>query len=451
MFKYKKIFLIITFGVFLIVMHKLEAKPIESNGNLGVHWFQAKEIAFTDFDITYVRQAIPWGMIEAEEGKFTWGDQKRMMSIEIAQEKGIKFIPVIRAVGADWALKPSSRRVDPRPGHQYSSPPKDLEDKFNKAYGYSKSYYNFVKEVAHHYKGKCPIVVIENEVTAKNFWSGTMDEYLRLVATAGKAFKDVDPDVKIADSGIPSTLWGYLMVKDIFRQGKPEQAFDFYKAYFKDSFVRQVNSIQELKIALEKQREAIENAEYLLERLNKVVDIVNFHYYESPEILPKLIAFIKKETGDLPLMNNELGARAKLDYPDREKKASEDMIKKFTLSLVSNLEAAIWFPFTNDRHNIVGLFDENKRKIEITTNTFTACMRFLNQSPISYQNLSSEGIERYSFTFSSEKVDVAWSAREKTINLTDGYLVFNFQGEEIKDKKIILSHSPVFIVSKIRE
>jgi hypothetical protein len=358
----------------------------EAKGNLGVYYFQTRELDIADFNVAYTRLVIPWGAVEPEQGKFLW-DAKPLKRIDMSLAKGIKVIPVIRTVGAGWALKTQSQSC--------SSPPKDLTKTFNENYGYSKSYYHFISEVARHYKGKFQIVVIENEVTAKNFWCGSMNEYLRLVATARKAFKDVDPNVKIADSGIPSTVLGFLITKELLDRGKEKEAFDFYNAYFNLSFVRKVNSVEELKITLEEKhaKESVEKAEYLLGRVNNAVDIINFHYYESSEFFPEVVSFIKKRTGDMPLMSNEMGTRYRLDEPEREKKAGEDMIKKFVLARALNLESVIWFPFSNNRHNIIGLMDENKKEIDATLNAFNTSMNFLNRPLLSYENLSENGIE----------------------------------------------------------
>lgn len=111
----------------------------------------------TDFN----HLVIPWGGVEPERGEFLW-DTQPLRRIDRSLREGIKVISVIRTMGADWALKNSSLRC--------SSPPRGIGNTFNESYGYSKSYYNFISEVVKRYRGKFPIVVIENEVTAKNFW-----------------------------------------------------------------------------------------------------------------------------------------------------------------------------------------------------------------------------------------------------------------------------------------
>ncbi len=319
--------------------------------NFGVYYFETEKLGALDFNIGFVRLVIPYGEIVDKNGVINWQAQP-IKRIDQVLEKGIGVIPVIRAI-----------QVNEEKG--CSLPPNDLANSFNNDYGYSQSYYNFIKKIAEHYQGKFQIVVIENEVTADNFWCGTMDEYLRILATAKKAFKDTDPEVKIADSGIPSTLWGFLMTKEKLDKGMEKEAFDFYNSYFKNSFISKAKTLAELKGDLEKSplRENIEKAEYLMEKLPDHVDIINFHYYEPAELYPELIAFIKKKTKNKPLMTNELGTRVVLDMPEaeREKRASQDMIEKLRLSKELKLEAVIWFSFNNDQHNIVGLLDENKK------------------------------------------------------------------------------------------
>ncbi|MHC1564007.1 MAG: hypothetical protein ACXQTF_01595 [Candidatus Hecatellaceae archaeon] len=413
----------------------------EPKGSLGAYYLQTPELDITDFKVTYVRLTIPWGVIEPEKGKFAW-DTEPIRRIDRSLEKGVKVVPVIRTVGASWALRNAVEGC--------SAPPKDLEDEFNGEYGYSKLYYDFVSEIAKRYKGKLEIVVIENEVIAEKFWCGSMDEYLRLLATARKAFRDVDPNVKVADSGLPSLIWGVLISRELLDKGKEEEAVNFFNAYFSQSFITaKVSSAQELKAVFNKKnvKEKMEKAEYLLERLNGSVDIVNFHFYEPPELFHEVVSFIREKTGGMPMMTNELGARYRLDEPGRQQRAAKDLVKKFALSQALGLKAAIWFSFTNDEHNIVGLVDEKRRGIKVTMEAFAASMNFLNSRLLSYRNLSSGGVEWHSFTFQNRKVDVLWSNDAgKVVTVPEGCEAYDFRGSRIAGTEINLTSSPVFIV-----
>lgn len=121
--------------------------------------------------------------------------------------------------------------------------------------------------------------------------------------------------------------------------------------------------------------------------------------------------------GNIPSMNNELGTRYKGDEPERERKAAEDMVKKFTLSLASNLEVAIWFPFENERHNIVGLLDERKRDIRKTIKAFRASMNFLNHPPSFLPKSLRRRNRTTLFFFPLGKSRGAMEQRKKIINI----------------------------------
>lgn len=408
-------------------------------GTIGTFCFRTREVDAGDFPIAFCRVGIPWGAVEPEEGIFSW-DAPPLKKINCFLQRGIKVIPVMRTVGAEWTVR--------HPSWKCSSPPRDLEDRFDERYGYSSSYYRFIKEVIRRYRGAFPIVVIENEVTARGFWCGGMDEYLRLVATARKAIRDVDPQVKVADSGIASLCWGLLMTKALLEEGREEEAFQLYKAYFQEAYVRRATSLSELHRLMrnERVREHIRKGSFLLRRLKEVVDVVNFHYYESPRLFPVLISFIRERTGKEALMNNELGSRYRLGVPQRERRAAEDMVKKLALSVAMGLQAVIWFPFSNDRHHIVGLGDEGRRPIFATLNAFKTSTRFLNRPLLSYRDLSKGRIRHHSFLFPSWKVDVVWSEGKETVEVEGGCSVYDFQGSEVTRKRIRLGPSPAFIV-----
>ena len=434
-----KNFAIVLLFVISLFVHPGYLKS-EQNGIIGCFYFHTSGIDATDLNITYARAVIPWGDVQPEKDYFRW-NARPLKKIDYILKKGIKVIPVIRSVGAEWALK--------YPGRKSSSPPKDLTDSFNEKYGYSRTYYNFVQGVAERYKGKFPIVVIENEVTARCFWSGTMEEYLKLLITAKKALKDVGPQIKVADSGLASLCWGILMIDEMVKEGKEKEAFNFYKSYFSQAYGKKIHSVAEMKYFLKSKsaRDHIKKAEYLLPELIDTVDILNFHYYENSSLFPQLISFIRKKMGNIPLMNNELGVRIKSGMPERRKKASEELIKKLVFSIVFDLKAVMVFPFTNEEHNIVGLGDERKMVIDEMMNSFKISLKFLNHKLISYENLSKNNLQ-YHLRFRRQIVKVLWSKEGNTeeVEIPGNYRVYNYQGKEIKESRLVPSSSPIFMV-----
>ncbi|MCD6220291.1 hypothetical protein J7K43_07915 [Candidatus Calescamantes bacterium] len=433
------------FAIFFLFVISLFIHPAclksEQNGIIGCFYFQTHQIDATELNITYARAVIPWGAVQPEEDYFNW-NAKPLRKIDYILKKGIKVIPVVRSVGAEWALK--------YPGRKSSSPPKDLTDSFDEKYGYSRTYYNFVHEVTKRYKGKFPIVVVENEVTARCFWLGTMEEYLKLVITAKKALKDVDSQIKVADSGVASLCWGILMIDEMVKKGKEKEAFNFYKSYFSQAYGKKIHSVKELKYFLKSKtaREHIKKLEYLLPRLRNTVDILNFHYYENSSLFPQLISFIRKKMGNIPLMNNELGVRIKSGVHERRKKASEELIKKLVFSIAFDLKAVMVFPFTNEEHNIIGLGDEKKMAIDEMMNSFKISLKFLNHKLISYENLSENNLQNHLFRFKSQIVRVLWGEEGNTeeVKIPENYRAYDYQGKEIKESYVVISSSPIFMV-----
>ncbi|MCD6408125.1 hypothetical protein J7L87_03645 [bacterium] len=287
---------ILGFCVFALLLFQSELKG-EEKGIIGSFYFSTSQVNVTQFDITYTRAVIPWEAVESEEGKFNW-KAAPLRKIDYILKKGIKVVPVIRTVGANWALKYPERKS--------SSPPKDLNSSFHPEYGYSRSYYNFVYTVAKRYKGKFPIVVIENEVTARGFWNGTMDEYIKVLITAKKALKDAEPEIKIADSGLASLCWGLLMVNEFFEKGREKEAFEFYKNYFRNQYGRMAG-----KEGNEKERR-----EKAAEELVKKLTLSVFYNLKSAIIFP----FSNPE-------HNIIG------LGDERRKPIEEMIYAFKTSL----------------------------------------------------------------------------------------------------------------------
>ena len=405
----------------------------------GIFHYQKKGlINVENLNISFIRIGICWGDIQPQKDKFLY-DASVLKKIRECIKRGIKIIPVIRTAKAYWILK--------YPDKEASSPPRDLEENYNEAYGYSKSYYEFVKKLVTLFKDDFPIVVIENEVSGKKFWRGTAEEYIRLFITAKKAIKDVNPGIKVADSGLASFSWGLLMVDELMRKDEDE-AFKFYKKYFRDAYFSHPHSFREWKEFMKKPRirKYIKDTSYLIEKLKEEVDIFNFHYYEAPELFPALINFIKKKVGGKPLMCNELGVRYPSGIPLREEKASFDLIKKCVIAKTSRLKAIIIFPYYNNHHNIVGLGD--KTSPNKVFYAFKTIMRLMNYPFDIYRNLSTQKLERHLFIFSNFSVEVIWSREGNAafIRKEKNSQFYDYQGREIKKEEVVIKEEPIFVV-----
>ncbi|RLF33245.1 MAG: hypothetical protein DRN08_05660 [Thermoplasmata archaeon] len=439
-------------GIYLFfnLQYCVSSQEVFSHKNIGTfygifHLHHKKIIDLSSLNIGCVRLNIDWGQIEPQRGKFI-SNPPVFKRIDECLGMGIEVIPVIRTRGADWALEESSKNV--------SRAPLDLEENFNSQYGYSKSYYKFIEKIARRYKGKFKIVVIENEATSKKFWASSIEDYIKILITAKKAFKDVDPHVKIADSGIASFGWGILIIDELLKQGREQEAFQFYKIYFKHAYMkRKFFEPAQLKRYMNSSRirEHLKRIRYLVSKLKDIVDVLNFHYYEAPDKFLYLLNFIKNKTGCFYVMSNELGARYTFDTPQRLMKAASDLVKKLVLAKANGLVAIIWFPFNNAEHNIIGLGDKEK-VITFTFRAFKLCTRLLNRPLKSYRNLSSSNIQRHLFLSDNLKVEVIWTNKPDLkikIKLPSDVEVYNFQGEKQQYTDCItVDNFPLFLVSQ---
>lgn len=59
-----------------------------------------------------------------------------------------------------------------------------------------------VEELSEKYKGQIAVYQIENEVDTAEFWNGTVDEYVALVERTARIIRRVDPQARVALSGL---------------------------------------------------------------------------------------------------------------------------------------------------------------------------------------------------------------------------------------------------------
>lgn len=92
-------------------------------------------------------------------------------------------------------------------------------------------YYNFVYEVAKHYKGRITRYSIENEAHWPGNWGATVEDYVETLQTAYKAIHAADPNAIVEDSAMSHEGFGYLTTNWLINQGKEQEALDFANSY----------------------------------------------------------------------------------------------------------------------------------------------------------------------------------------------------------------------------
>ncbi len=159
--------------------------------------------------------AIPWDGIEPIKGIFVW---KRADDVIMALHKCGFDIGIHVLSRNAWATLP----VPDIPSKAIASmPPKDMND-----------YYNFVFQLASHYKGIISRYSIENEAHASSNWPSSPESYFQMLATAYGAIHAADPNAIVEDSALSSSALGVLYANDLLKAGKKQEAIDFLHRYF---------------------------------------------------------------------------------------------------------------------------------------------------------------------------------------------------------------------------
>jgi hypothetical protein len=139
------------------------------------------------------------------------------------------------------------------------------------------------------------VAVIENEESNLSYYSGTAQEYIKLLSTAIPVMHA--NGIKVANGGLTSTGLNYLVYQDFMNRGKVDSATAF-----------QQRTHLAVKNAQTQNRGAFIDA-LLQAYTNMDLDYVNFHWKgTSPDTqdLSAVINYLKKRTGK-PIISNELG------------------------------------------------------------------------------------------------------------------------------------------------
>lgn len=436
-----------TIRVFLVVLAMcglpfLMGLAAEKTSPVGFFYFDGyREVGSESFRSGYVRMAIEWRQFEPRKG--VWNERnEQAQKIDALLSQGMNVVPAIRSK-SNWAVE------DPH-GSKCASAPLDIDVKSPLKEGvvYSESYYRFVQKIAERYKGKFEIVVIENEMNdPDDFWCSSVDKYLRVFLTAKRAFKDADPQVKVADGGIQGYILNSMLIKDYLDKGNPSAAIAFYK-----KFSGQTIGQKELMNDSAKQssKDIFKRAVQLYDSdLYSWADAVNFHYYQKSEALPEVVAYLRKRLPrDKPLMTNEIGIKDK--YSGGADEASKEMIKKFTRLLALGVRPVIWFsPSGRKEHNAGALVNSKGELIQQTRNSFEAVSRFLGRRHSFCEHTSDDEWEKFLFRFPDETVEILWPKDEKrsaTIEIERGCRAFNYQNEALNEGKVSAQSAPLFVV-----
>jgi len=416
----------------------------------------------------YVRLTLKWQWIEPEDDRFVWdgGSSRRIAAVEA---RGMQVLPVIK-IGRGWA----SGFDPPQPG-DLSVPPLDLSESWDERYGYSESYYDFVYHLVDHWRGHFPVIVIENEANADNFWAGTADEYLRVLATAYKAVHDADPAALVADSGIASGAWGACIARDRLDEGRwsDEEAQAFLLSYYRRmpaEFLERFATIEGMRAELYSPRidELYADVTTLLAGFDGIVDLLNLHFYEDYYHLADVLEWIDEQTAEAGYevprkLSNEYGIRDNDPAYDREgADQAHEVFKKLVFGLSQGLERLVWFSSTEADGDKTSLLSEGFVWRE-AAHTYKLVAEKLGVAYAFDHVQETEGVPRFVFrnrTTGASDLEVIWSEVTKTLTLPlpagyTGARVIDYLGNEsqlaVSDGRVTLEVSPAPIFLEWQE
>ena len=141
---------------------------------------QADELArLVDSGVTTLRMPLDWNRVEPKPTRFTWKADDTAVNAARARKLDIVLVLGPNAV---WAVDPAWQV--PAKERRYSLP-KNI-----------KVWERYVRQAAMHFKGRVRSWQVREQPNARNF-RGARSEYLRVVASAARALRAVDPSANI--------------------------------------------------------------------------------------------------------------------------------------------------------------------------------------------------------------------------------------------------------------
>jgi len=448
----------------LLFMRRTGPSTTESKMQSNIGFFQFD--GYQGLDSTYftnapVRAAISWQQFEPEPGTFIFDtSNKQAQKIEEFIKDGYTVIPSIRAK-SKWAVEPvvvvtdseeKPKQLKGGSENLCASAPLDLDrtKPLREGESYSETYYRFVRAIAEQYKGKFPIVVIENEINDPipegGDWCSGVDEYLRLVLTAKKAFRDVDPAVRIADGALQPRPLLWLTIEDYLKMSNRTAALRVY-SLLEGKQISYEQLLAEKETVFSEPRVA-KAKEFIAKGLYQWVDIGNFHYVHHPDALADMVSFVRKNAPPKkPFMSDAFGAARK--NVNDENQAAKEIIYSITRLLALDINPILLMTVPGNDRVVTSLIDMQGNLKPLNIHAFEAAARFLGGvTPSSAQETSTEKFWSYQFQSPGGTITVMWPKNNVTqpMNIQTDCDVFDYQNTQVLDTSSISPDvAPIFI------
>ncbi len=387
---------------------------------LGAKWDWARVGRYTPFLAELAGGAtfyeLVWCEVEPDRGRVDWTVVDRI----VADSQALGMSPFLKIrVGTCWASGGRGGMERGSRDKTASALPPDLT-----------AYSDFVRAAVTRYAAKSVhVYAIENEVSARNFWEGTAQEYERLADVAAAAIRVADPTAHVLDSGIGSTAYGVGIADRLLKQGKGEEAVAAYQRYYARRFpVRaadfpQIADVGDLEAALggdtaRRNLEFLDAAFRLAHR--GVVDAFQLHFYERWDNVAAVLSHLRANLPPgWPVEAWEVGT-FKPDGPSDEVTHAAETVKETVALLAGGVSRVIWLPLSHNpegRHEVeirYGLVDATGRP-RLAGSAYQSHAAAARGEGTKWRAVSNERVTGIAFGRDGESTLVFWSDHEMTL------------------------------------
>lgn len=391
---------------------------------LGAKWDWGRYSEFSPFLKTIsggnTYYEVVWCGIEKKQGSPDWSSLDRVATR--SRELGVNLMLKLR-VGRCWATNGSATFERGSKNKTESAMPNDLE-----------AYKAWVQAAVERYsRFGVTTYAIENEINSASFWAGTPEQFTSLAELAAAQIRKANPEAEVVDAGLSSTSYGYGIADWLLREGREEDAFAAYNAYFQrrigtrgDQIV-EVSTRAELETAL-KSEQGVRNLAYLNVMRDlatrKVVDTRQIHFYEDHTSVPQLFAYLRAHTpAGTPIEAWEVGNFDKSGQTTDDAAKTEEVVKTMSLVLAEGATVAIWLPLAfdpggrNADEPRYGLLDPDGRPREAGLIFASMVDASRGAKPV---KISVDGMVGVGFDKDGESTAFVWSDQRAVVRLPDG-------------------------------
>lgn len=325
-------------------------------------------------------------------------------------------------------------------------------------FGFNQEYYLWVQSLAKAFGGKVQYFLIGNEAEldqgrhyrdwkpdAPAHVQPTYDVYAKVLKTAVKAIKSVDPQLQVANSGFSDWSVAMAMAQDIYETDGLAKAHEFIADWRSLGGMGVMGKIK--LYSLLKESETQKNSEFVRRAAREPMgsDLFQFHYYGNSRALQRMLDWVKKEmrAGNVerPIFAAEVGHQIRTAQskgedgrirwePDwkaySESEHAENTVKDFAILAANGVRMALyWHMRESSKSDLaVRLFATTENPMEFKANRASHAFRLLattlNGSQPARPRLSPRpGLSEFRFIGASD-VSLVWSEGENILPYLQG-------------------------------